>query len=1131
MMLFAAFCLFGTLHAEGWVKINQVKPVNPQIQMIPSSSQADVIKFNINAYNFQRVVTPEGLSLVVSSSDASPILKKGAPNLPKLTASVIIPNQTATVVEVLYSDYIEFQNIDIAPSKGSIKRNVDPEQVPYVYGAEYNKDEFFPNDLAKVNTPYILRDFRGQTVEVYPFRYNPVKKILRVYNDITVRLNYTDGETVNALSSNRITKTVSADYQDIYKNHFLNFSQDRYTPLEEGAPGRMLIISYGDFMDEMAEFVTWKREKGIETEMIDVSTIGNASAIKTYIANEYNTNGLDYVLLVGDATQVTTNSTGDDSDNEYVYILGNDHYADCFIGRISAESGADVTNQIDKVMQYERDYSTDNSWLENGFCSASVYGGSGQGDDGESDVEHMQNIATDLEGIGYTVTHVNETGGSNAQISAAFNAGLGVANYVGHGAVTEWVNTSFSNTEVNALTNNDKYPFVFSVACVNGDFKTNTCFAEAWLRATNGVSPSGAVAFLGSTINQSWNEPMDGQDEMIDLLVNSYVDNVKRTFGGISFNGMFHMLDEYISAEGPSMADTWTIFGDPSMMVRTKNPTEMTVSHLDVLNVGQESFTVSCNVEGALVSLTKEESEETVILGTGYVSGGSVDIDIEAFTTPGSMKVTATAFDKVTYQQNVLVIVPDGPYVVLNNVTIDDASENNNEVLNNGESVLLNVTLENVGVDIANSVSATAECDLEILSVTEDTEIFGNIVADASVTQNDAYAITLDDGVEDQTIVPIDFTITDTDSHTWNATQNIIVNSPALTLNFLSLNDASGNGNGILDPGETVDVEFELGNNGHNSAVAGNCNIVISENATTVNPDKDVALMPVSGNETVTFTVNVSASAVSGSNMPATITYTSGEYSVVLNVNLPIGLQMETWESNDFNSYAWENDAAKPWTIDTEDPYEGTYCSKSGDLEGSEGTSTLSINLNVTSAGDVSFFKKVSCEDVSWGYYYDFLAFYIDGSMKDQWAGEIDWAQHTYSVTEGQRELSWTFEKDNYVNEGSDCAWVDEILLPSHDQATIIQQQTMDVDEFSFEIMPNPVSEMAYFDFSLTEKNDVRIDLIDINGRLIETIYNQGSQEGIYHIAYDVNLIPAGLYIVRLNAGNIVRTEQIVISK
>ena len=77
-----------------------------------------------------------------------------------------------------------------------------------------------------------------------------------------------------------------------------------------------------------------------------------------------------------------------------------------------------------------------------------------------------------------------------------------------------------NQTDVNGLVNMGMSPFIWSVACVNGEFHIGTCFAATWLRATgtNGV-PTGAIAVLMSTVNQSWSPPMDGQEEMNDILV------------------------------------------------------------------------------------------------------------------------------------------------------------------------------------------------------------------------------------------------------------------------------------------------------------------------------------------------------------------------------------------------------------------------------------------------------------------------------------------------------------------------------------------------------------------------------------------------------------------------------------
>ena len=134
----------------------------------------------------------------------------------------------------------------------------------------------------------------------------------------------------------------------------------------------------------------------------------------------------------------------------------------------------------------------------------------------------------------------------------------------------------FSNNQIDQLQNDGMLPFIWSVACVNGEFDNGTCFGESWLRANRNGQGTGAVAAFMSTINQSWNPPMAAQDEMVDLLTENIQTSDTRTFGGLSLNGCLKMNDEYGTA-GDEMTATWHIFGDPSMMVRTSVPLAMNV--------------------------------------------------------------------------------------------------------------------------------------------------------------------------------------------------------------------------------------------------------------------------------------------------------------------------------------------------------------------------------------------------------------------------------------------------------------------------------------------------------------------------------------------------------------------------
>ncbi len=281
-------------------------------------------------------------------------------------------------------------------------------------------------------------------------------------------------------------------------------------------------------------------------------------------------------------------------------------------------------------------------------------------------------------------------------VTSALNAGRGIINYTGHGSQTSWGSTGFSNTHVNALTNHNMLPFICSVACNNGTF-TGTCFAEAWLRATDGGQPTGAVATYMSYISQSWNPPMCGQDAAVDLLVRDEM----RTIGGLWFNGSCQMMDEY-GATGIDEFLNWTIFGDPSLMVRTMAPTALAATHTGVLLIGMDEYAVATDAPGARCALYADG----VLYGTAVADAGGQAVIAMSRAAGRAHDPDA---DRHRLQQgdragDVPVLPPDGPYLVFDAITVDDAAGDGDGVLDAGETATLMLSLENVGVETATGI-------------------------------------------------------------------------------------------------------------------------------------------------------------------------------------------------------------------------------------------------------------------------------------------------------------------------------------------------------------------------------------------------------------------------------------------
>ncbi len=655
---------------QQWVSIKSNTPSTIQTTLVSSSENQITVNLQVSGFFTQEVTTPRGEANLIMVPKTVSTAEAGEPKLPLFAIPAIVGDRQHYSIRVVDAQYIDYP-MEVAPSKGDFPRTINPDDVPYTYGEAYSTDAFFPTQNVGLYDPYILRDFRGQNMVVYPFAYNPVTHTLRVYYNMTVEM-YADGQQgENTLSRRSNEVKMDAEFGALYDNHFINYheSLNRYTPVDE--TGELLIICHDAFMNAMQPFVNWKKQIGRPTTMVGTSTAGATdNAIKAYIQSQFDASpNLSHVLLVGDAAQIpghsysSCGSYNGKSDNWYGQVAGNDYYNDIIIGRFSAENETHVTTQVNKVIHYERDINASDTWLVNGCGVAATAGGGGHF--GEDDWEHMNNIRTDLMNYHYTTVYqeyFNTIGYSSTtqQISDRINSGVSIVNYCNHGNQTAWQSHSpwYSNSYVNALTNDNMLPIIWSVACLNGQYDySQPCFAETWLRATNNSTgaPTGAIGGMFSYISQPWVPPMYGQDEMVDVLTESHSDNIKRTLGGCSFDGNMKVLDQYGQGGGQGLGTymAWILYGDPTLTVRNAVPTDMGVTHAPSMSTTATSFTVNAtNGNGALATLTRNNE----IMGSATIENGTCNITFTAPGTTGTATLTVFGYNKTTYIATIQIV-------------------------------------------------------------------------------------------------------------------------------------------------------------------------------------------------------------------------------------------------------------------------------------------------------------------------------------------------------------------------------------------------------------------------------------------------------------------------------------------
>ena len=1106
-----------------------------------------MLRLDVTGVTQRTVTTPQGEAVVITMPDGTSLLQAGAPDLPKFATTLQIPDAGNMKYSIVESTFQDIPNVEVAPSKGDLKRNVDPNSVAYSYGSAYDHNAFFPGRLADLKRPFVLRDVRGQGLWMYPVQYNPVTKVLRVYSSITLLVERGEGDGENEISSEK-PSSQSRTFEQLYRKTFVNFTAE-YTRNGE-TPEKMLIITRDEYLQTLQPLVNWKRQMGIQTTVVPVSQIGSSTAgsIYSFVQEYYQTHAITYLLLVGgeNAIEPQMRQDGGDysCDNCFGYLDGDDYAPEVLVGRFHADNVQQLQIMVQRNLDYEKTPLVDpvNNWCASGMWSASNEG-AGIGDDDQADFEqgNAWKAAQLADGYAkywefYDGNHgnVSPTPGDptadqngnpvNTQlVSVMNNQGVGVYNYTGHGWEQGLVSGNFNVDAVAMLRNVHRYPLCIAVACCVGNFTNNDsgdCLGEAYQRAGNldtGEAWGGIAGYFSSDF-QSWAPPMEGQDGMNQYMIDADGLDIVPSVGSVLAYGNTKMIEAYADG-GELMAGFWNTFGEPSTVVRTRQPQSLTATHPTGIFVGAGSLTVTCPVEGALISLYWQG--QTLAVAT--VTNGIANLTFPSLNNVGTMTVTATQFNYTPYQGGIQVTPAAGAFVVNQLITLDDSAGNNNQQADYAESILLNVTLSNVGVEIANATGATLSTTDENVFITDATENFGELEAGELLEKPAAFAFTVLDDVADGYTVWFTLTIQFNNDQTFTSQLPVIVQAPKLSaINFQIDDSILGNGDHQLQSGETATINITNLNTGHSDSPAAIGKLVTNSPWLTVGPDASIGTLTVGGATEASFTVTVSDDAPQVVPAQFDYTLTAGYYGAELQA-IPILINpiIETFESHNFDAFPWEMSGNKPWTITSLTSYSGSYSSRSGTITHNQ-FSEMKLDLLVAAEGKVSFALRVSSEQD-----YDFLRFYIDGNEMGAWSGTVPWQEVDFPINPGIHQLRWVYSKDEISSQGQDRAWVDEIYLPPYE--TLVATGSPDPATFEIAVAPNPAADRSWLLLDLPVPQTIAIEILDYLGRPVRTAQTPvWLLSGQFRMPMDLTGMPSGVYIVQVKTDAGMKLKKIV---
>ncbi|MBC8487264.1 MAG: T9SS type A sorting domain-containing protein [Bacteroidetes bacterium] len=1036
------------------------------------------ITYSINSFTLtSSLINGETMDVIELSGHFLPN-DEGAPNLPGMGRFIAIPQGAIASIQVTSSRTETFTGIDMSPAP---RIPWETEDGPLEYKKDqniYSKNEFYPSEPVKLSEVTNIRGVDVVVVGITPFQYNPITKELIVYRDLKVKVNFTEGNGhfgENRLR-NRWWDPLMADmmlnYESLPK---MDYNKSFQGQTKDTGCEYLIITPNGAEFQQWADTIRkFRTLQGILTEVYILDEVGgnNTGTIENFINNAYNNWDIAPAacLLLGDyGTDAAKNIISPiynsycASDNIYADVSGN-HMPDIVFARITANNEGQLETMVTKFLDNERTPPTNPDFYDHPITAlgwqterwfqicTEVVGGFWREVQGKDPVrinaiysgsQSVWSTATNTStilnyfgpnGLGYIPASPSTlggwSGGNATMVKNAINSGAFMLQHRDHGWEFGWGEPYYQNSDINNLTNNDLV-FVWSINCLTGKFNIGSeCFAEKFHRHTSGGNNAGALGIVAASetsysfVNDTyvwgaydnmWPDFMPGYGTTPDSR------GILPAFGNSA--GKYFLQQSSWPYNTGNKQVTYYLFhhhGDAFLTVYSEVPQNLTVTHEPVFFAGLTSFDITADA-GSLIALTVNEE----IIGTAEGTGSQISITIPPQQPLDMILITVTKQNYYRYEAYVEVIPPTGPYLVQQSFEIDDEGTLNNGLMNPGESITCSVTYENIGIQQAENLVVTFVTTDPYITLTDDTEDNLTIPSGSSLTIENGFAWDVHDDIPDLHLVTFDVIATD-GNDTWASVISIEAYAPVLAIGSFTIDDATGNGNGKLDPGETADIIFETYNNGSSHALQPIGTLFpTSEYVVMNNSTYNFNVISAGTMEQAVFNVSVDNSAPNGTFFLFDYEVISGGYEVDSIIPQTIGFVSEDWETGTMTQFDWETGGNADWFISQQNPYEGTHCVQSGDINDNQST-WLSLNYDVANDDIISFFYKVSSQDN-----YDMLKFYIDNQLKDTWTGTIDWTHTSYSVTAGSHTFKWTYSKNSSTSTGSDCGWIDNIQLPS----------------------------------------------------------------------------------------------------
>jgi len=665
-------------------------------------------------------------------------------------------------------------------------------------------------------------------------------------------------------------------------------------------------------------------------------------------------------------------SSGQITDLYYTTFDGEaDYIPDLFYGRISVATEEQLQAVLDKILEYEQYQFPDPSFLDEAVLIAGVDGTFAKRH-GNGQINYASAYYLNpLHNINDHTFLYPESGTSDSLILDLISGGVGFVNYTGHGLYDRWMDPTFHQNDIPQLQNLGKYPVMIGNGCETNIYNLGECFAEALLRAPQ----KGALAYIGCTNDSYWDEDYFWSVGLGPIVADPVYEETSVGY----YDKVFHSHGEPRELWTPSLGEMifggnmsvqqsnssrkkfyWEIYqlaGDPSIVPWFSQPGEREVLYPGVLPVGSNRMDVTC-APYDYIALSKNG----VLLDALHASAeGFATLYFPDTLTGGTLDLVATGDLYRPFSGKVEIGIPADPYLDLLKYGFSNESVENDGLISDDEELSFKMQWINRGsVELYQDTLILCN-DQKDISLLDSMVILANLGAGDTLAIQDVFRIRSGQGAVDQAPVLLGM-YRKGDKENRKIYMKEKINSPVLISGGITWDDRpSGNGNGIVNPGEWLECEWILINAGHyrtRTLRGGGLQGGIS-GFEQIEFDSLPGLEPGSST-TISFRAQV-ADPANGLHRAGPFFAGDQYYSIVDSFLLYPGRHFVDFNRGSLDNYPFLNSATSPWISDPETYTSSMYSLRSGPVP-NFGSSGITIEMTTSEPDTISFSYKVSSE-------------------------------------------------------------------------------------------------------------------------------------------------------------------------